>query len=102
MKINQALSLLPNIQETTSTKTINQVLGDSTESFGDLLSKTIKDVNNLQNEAGNAMEKMVTGEATDLHDVMVAVEKARTSFDLLMELRNKTMDMYREVMRISV
>jgi flagellar hook-basal body complex protein FliE len=48
------------------------------------------------------MEKMVTGEASDLHDVMIAVEKARTSFDLLMEIRNKTMDMYREVMRMSI
>jgi flagellar hook-basal body complex protein FliE len=45
---------------------------------------------------------MVTGEATDLHGVMVAVEKARTSFDLLMEVRNKTIDVYRELMRMQV
>ena len=45
---------------------------------------------------------MVSGEATDLHEVMIAVEKARTSFDLLMEIRNKTIDVYREIMRMQV
>jgi len=45
---------------------------------------------------------MVGGEAVDLHEVMVAVEKAKTSFDLLMEIRNKALDAYREIMRMQV
>jgi flagellar hook-basal body complex protein FliE len=102
MKVSQALTLLPNVQEKQSAQAINKALEHSNESFGDMLTQSISDVNNLQNEAGKAMEKMVTGEASDLHDVMIAVEKARTSFDLLMEIRNKTMDMYREVIRMSI
>jgi flagellar hook-basal body complex protein FliE len=45
---------------------------------------------------------MVVGEEVDLHEVMIAVEKAKTSFDLLMEIRNKTIDAYREIMRMQV
>jgi len=102
MKISQALTLLPNVESTTSSKAVDKVLQNSSESFGHMLNKAISDVNTLQTEAGKAMEKVATGEASDLHGVMIAAEKARTSFDLLMEIRNKTVDMYREIMRMQV
>jgi flagellar hook-basal body complex protein FliE len=102
MKINQALTLLPNIGGPSNGNEINNALKESGASFGQTLSQAISDVNNLQTEAGKAVDSMVSGEGTDLHDVMIAVEKARTSFDLLMEIRNKTIDMYQEIMRIQV
>jgi flagellar hook-basal body complex protein FliE len=102
MKLNQALTLLPNIAGPATGSEINKALKDTNSTFGQTLTQAISDVNNLQSEAGKAVESMVTGEGTDLHDVMIAVEKARTSFDLLMEIRNKTIDMYQEIMRIQV
>lgn len=102
MKINQTLALLQNSETKATTKSVDKALQNTNESFGELLTKSISDVNSLQSEAGKAVEKMVTGEASDLHEVMIAVEKARTSFDLLMEIRNKTIDMYREIMRTQV
>jgi flagellar hook-basal body complex protein FliE len=101
MKISQGLTLLPTL-EGPSKSTINKTLRETNSSFGDTLNQAIADVNSLQAEAGKAVEKMVAGESTDLHDVMIAVEKARTSFDLLMEIRNKTIDVYREIMRMQV
>lgn len=71
-------------------------------SFGETLRKALRDVNILQREAGTAIEKMVAGEDVDIHEVMIAVEKARTSFDLLMEVRNKTIEAYRELMRMQI
>ena len=62
----------------------------------------LKDVNELQADAGEHVEKLLTGEIKDVHDVMIAVEKAGTSFELMMELRNKMIDAYREVMRMQV
>ncbi len=100
MKISQGLSLVPNVENKKTL--IDKTLKETTQSFGDTLNQAINDVNSLQNEAGNAVNKMVSGEATDLHEVMVAVEKARTSFDLLMEVRNKALDAYREIMRMQV
>ena len=101
MKISQGLTLLPTL-DGASKSTINKTLKETNTSFGDTLNQAIADVNGLQQEAGKAVEKMVAGESTDLHEVMIAVEKARTSFDLLMEIRNKTIDVYREIMRMQV
>lgn len=74
----------------------------STVTFGDTLKHFIADVNSLQAQAGKAVQDFSSGEAIEVHDVMVAAEKARTSFDLLLEVRNKTIDAYRELMRIPV
>jgi flagellar hook-basal body complex protein FliE len=100
MKIGQALNLLPNGEG--KRNNINGTLNSAHASFGDTLNKAITDVNSLQREAGDAVKKMVAGQPVDLHDVMIAAEKARTSFDLLLEVRNKTIDMYRELMRMQV
>jgi flagellar hook-basal body complex protein FliE len=100
MKIAQALTLLPNVQG--GRKQIESTLKEAQQSFGDTLTQAMSDVNALQAEAGTAVNRLVSGEATDLHDVMIAVEKARTSFDLLMEIRNKAIDAYRELMRMQV
>lgn len=102
MKINQSLALLPNVDSKVDGRKINRAIEETKESFGEMLSQAISDVNRLQSEAGKAVENMVKGEEVDIHSVMIAVEKARTSFDLLMEIRNKTLDMYRELMRMQV
>lgn len=102
MKIGQALTLTPNVGQASRNSLIDRTLKETHASFGETLQRAIADVNSLQTEAGAAVEKMVAGEAVDLHEVMIAVEKAKTSFDLLMEVRNKTIDAYREIMKMQV
>jgi len=71
-------------------------------SFADTLKNFVGDVNQAQ-EASNALtESFIKGESVDVHDVMVASAKAKTSFQLLMELRTKGLDLYREVLRMQV
>jgi flagellar hook-basal body complex protein FliE len=60
----------------------------------------MKDVNELQLKADDSIEKMVSGEITDVHQVMTAVEEANTAFNMMMEIRNKVMDAYQEVLRM--
>jgi len=102
MKIEQALTLVPNVSQANKRTLIDRTLKETNASFGQTLERAMADVNALQNEAGKAVDKMVVGETVDLHEVMVAVEKAKTSFDLLMEIRNKALDAYREIMRMQV
>jgi flagellar hook-basal body complex protein FliE len=102
MKIGQALTLTPNVSSSDKRHAIDRTLKETTTSFGETLTKAIGDVNALQQEAGKAVEKMVEGQDVDLHEVMIAAEKAKTSFDLLMEIRNKAIDAYREIMRMQV
>ena len=54
----------------------------------------------MQNKADASIQKMVTGEIKDVHQVMLAVGEAKVAFNLLLEIRNKTMDAYHEVMQM--
>ncbi len=91
---------VPSIQDIAKPNKAEKAKG--TVSFGDTLNGFMKDVNNLQIDAGKSVERLLTGEIKDVHDVMIAVEKAGTSFELMMEIRNKMLDAYREVMRMQV
>lgn len=72
------------------------------ESFADSLKNLIQDVNTLQQDSSNLTDMMIKGEPVDVHDVMIASEKAKTGFTLLLELRNKFLDTYKEISRMSV
>ena len=100
MKVSQSLSILPSTG--LERKSVEKNARDATVSFGDTLKGAVNDVNNLQLEANKAVDKMIDGQDIDLHDVMIAAEKAKTSFDLLMEIRNKAINAYQELMRIQV
>jgi len=78
------------------------VTGSSGPKFSDTLNELIDDTNSLQKEADVLRDKFIKGEAVDLHDVMISAQKAKTSFELLMELRNKAIDLYRETLRMQV
>ena len=71
-------------------------------SFKESLDEFVGDVNTLQHESAHEVARFIKGEPVDLHDVMITVQKAKTTFQLLMEIRNKAMDLYREVNRIQV
>ncbi|NLO19056.1 MAG: flagellar hook-basal body complex protein FliE [Ignavibacteria bacterium] len=81
---------------------LNEIASPKDETFADSLKELIQDVNSLQKDSNALTEKMIKGEPVDLHDVMIASEKAKTSFQLLLEIRNKFLDMYQEVHRMQV
>jgi len=72
------------------------------DSFGDLLKNAIDSVQNAEQEAGQAQDKLIRGEAAELHQVMIAAEKAGLSFDLLLEIRRRLLDAYQELIRMPV
>jgi flagellar hook-basal body complex protein FliE len=74
----------------------------SGESFADILGKFVDDVNTLQNRASESIEKLATGEISDVHQVMIAVEEAGTAMEFMLEIRNKIVDAYQEIMRMPV
>lgn len=71
--------------------------------FGSVFAEFIGSVNQDQLKSSEITRNFIKGENdVEIHEVMIAGEKAKTSLDLLMEIRNKTIDMYRELTRISV
>ena len=69
-------------------------------SFKDTLNGFLSDVNSMQNKASESVKKLAAGEITDVHQVMESAEEANVAFNMMMEIRNKVMDAYQEVMRI--
>lgn len=76
------------------------ITGDG-KSFGDVLKESINKVDSVQKEADIAVQEMVSGSG-DIHNAMIALEKANISFQTMMQVRNKIVSAYEEVMRMQV
>lgn len=72
------------------------------QSFGEMLSSSISQVNNLQVEANKAAQKLVAGETKNIEEVMIASEKADIAFRSMNQIRTKVIDAYKEIMRMQV
>ena len=71
-------------------------------SFGDVLKDSIKKVGELEKQANGEVEKLAKMETQDIHNTMIAIEKADLSFQLMMQVRNKIINAYEEIMRMQV
>ncbi len=76
------------------------VQGDS--AFKDFLLESIKEVNAMQQDADQAVEKLVTGGDANPAEVLTAVQKADIAFRLMMQIRNKMVQAFQEVQNIRV
>ena len=71
-------------------------------SFADMLGQFLQEVNQDQWAAKQANWSLVTGEADNLHDVVMAAEKAEVSFQLTLQMRNRVLEAYQEMMRMQI
>lgn len=72
------------------------------QGFGDMLKQAVERVNEMQHEAGRLEDAVVKGENVSIHQAVIAGEKAGLSFKLLMQVRNKMIEAYQEVIRMQV
>jgi len=79
----------------------SQVAKGST-SFKDFLLESIRQVNSMQQDADQAVEKLATGGDVNPAEVLTAVQKADIAFRLMIEVRNKMVQAYEEVKNIRV
>ena len=70
--------------------------------FGEVLKDAISTVNELQKNSNQEIQKLMTGESQDLHTTVIAMQKADLSFQMMMQVRNKIMQAYQEIMRMQV
>ncbi len=68
-------------------------------SFGDVIKQAINRVNDMQTSADESAQQLVKGQA-GIHETMIALQKADISLRLFLQIRNKAMDAYREIMRM--
>jgi flagellar hook-basal body complex protein FliE len=70
--------------------------------FGKLLSEALDKVNHLQKDAEKASIDLAAGKIQDISQVTIASEKAAVALQLTMQVRNKVIDAYQEIMRMQV
>ncbi|KPU28223.1 flagellar hook-basal body protein FliE [Caloranaerobacter sp. TR13] len=72
------------------------------DSFGSLLKEALDKVDSLQKEADRYNRLLATGQVNNIHEVMIASEKANIALQLTLSVRNKVIDAYREIMRMQI
>lgn len=100
--INQIQSPL---QINTNLNSTNKKINNVTEgqvSFKETLFEALNQVNKLQAESSKATEQLAKGEIDNLHDVMIAGQKASIALTATVEVRNKVIEAYQEIMRMQV
>ena len=70
--------------------------------FKSILLSSLEEVNRLQDEADQGVQRLITGESDNVAEVLTAVNKAGIAFDLLMETRNKLVEAYRDIQQMRV
>ena len=101
--VNTPLDRVGGVGRLPITPAVEPVAGQETDkTFGATLKKFVDDVNDLQVQADVSIEKLATGEITDVHQVMLAVDEANTAMEFMIEIRNKIVDAYQEIMRMQV
>ncbi|WP_313891270.1 flagellar hook-basal body complex protein FliE [Psychrobacillus sp.] len=75
---------------------------EAQQKFGDFLKTAIEGVNANQKASDVLTEKLINGENVELHNVMIASQKASITLSATMEIRNKVIEAYQEIMRMPV
>ncbi len=70
------------------------------QQFSQMLKNAIEKVNDMQTASDQETEKLIHGQAVNLHEVMIAAEKAAVTLQVALEIRNKAIEAYQEVMRM--
>lgn len=72
------------------------------KSFADTLNDAIGSVNELQKTSDKAMQDLATGRTDNVAEVMIATEKADIALKLMVQVRNKIIDAYQDIMKMQV
>lgn len=96
----EPLQLMP--VKATVVEQLNNQQPVATKSFGEFLTDSLKEVNTLKRQSEIANMKLAAGQVEDISEVVVAGEKASIAVQLTMQVRNKMVEAYQEVMRMQV
>lgn len=75
--------------------------GDS-QSFSEVLSDAINGVDETMKNSDTKAQEFISGESNNVHDVMISMQRAQLSFDMMVEVRNKVVETYQEVSRMQI
>lgn len=72
------------------------------DTFGEMLNNAIDSVDGQMKDADKKVSDVVEGKSENIHDAMISMQKAQLSFQLMLEIRNKAVDTYKELSRMQI
>ncbi|HEY8499465.1 MAG TPA: flagellar hook-basal body complex protein FliE [Clostridia bacterium] len=71
-------------------------------SFRDIMMQALRNVSELEKQADSITEDFIAGRTDSIHSVLIAAEKASISLELIVEVRDRVLDAYSEIMRMQI
>ena len=100
--LTSQIERLPASTETISPTTLPSAQPIDSSSFSSLLGKLVSDVNAQQQTSNQSVSALQGGANVPLHQAVISMEEAKVSFQLLVEVRNKLLESYQEIMKMSI
>lgn len=97
-----SLGQIENLNPVSKKTSADSADGAGGPSFGDAIKGALNKVSELQQKADDQAVKLATGDVEDIHQAMIAMNKAKLAFDFTLQVRNKVIEAYQEVMRTQV
>jgi flagellar hook-basal body complex protein FliE len=94
----ERVSLVPQPPALVSAPSVPEAKG----TFGDVVTNALARTNDTQIRADDAFRDLAMGRTDNIHDVVLSVAKADMSFRMMLEVRNRIMDAYQEIMRLQI
>jgi len=82
--------------------TTDKINSHSNGEFGNLLKDAMSEANQIQVKGEKALSDLATGQVKDLHQAALALNKAETSMKMMLEVRNKALNAYKEILRTQI
>ena len=102
MAINSVSMAIPTISNESTKINPTVTSAEAQQTFANTLKDAISKVNDQQIQSDTMTEKLINGGNVDLHEVMIASQKASITLNATMEVRNKAVEAYQEITRMSV
>ena len=96
----EPIGFIPPAQDIALTQSVAGTTGAG--DFSGWLAKELGSVNDKIVNADTMLQRLATGEADNLHQVMVSLEEAKVSFQLMVQVRNKLLEAYQDILRMQV
>jgi len=93
---------MPDVTAPSEISKTTEAGASSSDSFASMFGRMVSDVNAKQQAAGQAVSALQSGQNVPLHQTVIAMEEASVSFQLMVEVRNRLLESYQEIMRMSV
>ena len=97
-----SINSLPNINPVPGNTNSVGKTSETKTSFSDVINDAIDKVNNLQVESSQMTDDFLTGKADDIHSVIIAGSKADLALQMTLQVRNKVMEAYKEIMNMQM